>query len=164
MAEDAIADLGAANAGDTRFSVDHIQSPYGVYEVRTEYIWESGIVQSAVAQESDATDSRILKLSGAYGKKVVTWTATRVGIPPVLPAPVGASGNEVLLSAVIRPRAPDLEASGTTLEYEVSGEYVFALLRPPWYADGIPMGSPPYTTIPKGENVLQAAQFSTQVI
>jgi hypothetical protein len=124
---------------------------YEQYLVLTEYYWNSGLAQLPVAGP-DGSECRVVKLSAAWGKKIVRYTARRSHLQPDLPSPVTTNPNETLMTARV---TPTYEATPDGKEYlfTAEGRYDYALARPVFMTDGLGVAAVPPLAAQKGDAV-----------
>lgn len=118
-------------------------APLTTFEMNTYYFTYGGNMQIPVAGP-DGTPCRIVKVHAGCGKKIVTWTAERLGAWPEIPDPAAADpANEVLDDVQVIPSAPLLSTNGRDHEFKICGVYVYLLRTPPDASKGFKAGIAP---------------------
>lgn len=120
----------------TLFSAEQVDGAidiYTHYRIDTRYENIENVLQMPVASEPaiDAQESEFAVVAQPMTRKVVAWTAERLGDWPKLPAKF-TNVNEVVVREHVVPAAPEPMPGGTDLVYRVSGTY--------WYGLRIPSG------------------------
>jgi hypothetical protein len=176
-----------SNQAPSSITQDQVQAPYLTYECDTTYAFDNGILtlpMSGVtgasttqttsqlpAQESstpayptgtyeDRQPCVIIQVHEPIAKKIVTFSCTRIGVPPVAPSPVSTDPNDVLESAVVKAMAPKVGQDGVTRIYGLTGVYTYRLLQPPFpTTDNLEGGATPIDANTTDQNQVQPAQF-----
>lgn len=91
--------------------------------------------------------ARVLRVAGAYGTRVVTFDASRTGLPPVVPAPEDTDGDLYVGGTVNLP-LPTINARTSTFVFSAAGQYTYlqSPVRVPG-TDPMPTGSYPWQMI-----------------
>ena len=111
--------------------------PYTFVEIENRYDLNNGWVAMPIADSDSANKTHeLVKLHNRTATRVLLLTATREGEPPTLPKLeeelTDHNGNrEVLSSARIITKAPQLLANGRGRRYELSAEYIYLLEKAP---------------------------------
>lgn len=115
---------------------------YDVYQQDHKFVSVGGTVQLPVASRTAAT--RLIRLHGGMGKRIVTFRADRHGRPPVIPKPIDLSAD-TLLSHSVTPMLPRPNEQAGGYDWSVTGEYEYAqnTLREPG-TDNLPTGTYPF--------------------
>lgn len=134
---------------------------YSICSVESEIVYDSGKRQMCIGAATG--NARIVTVAAPSQKRVVDFHMKRRLVPPLVPAPYPASENEVLLSANIRTKDVAITENLNTLEYEVKGRYVFALLEGtyPVPAEGLQAPISPWTRVELSEALLAVENFKT---
>jgi hypothetical protein len=140
------------------WSTDHADIPYTTFNYETRYILDRGFVHVPAAGP-DGTPAGIVKAHAAVAQKVVSWTATRKGAKPALPAIEADTDNQTFAGYVLIPDAPALESDGLVHSYKVRGAYRYFLATPPPVTGPLEMGSTPYDTTSPVNNIIMPADF-----
>lgn len=113
------------------FSPDQTSSPYLVYNVKSRFIYDAGIlgIPAATDAEGDEADMQFVKVCSATAYRIVTFELARIGLPCVPPDPTPNTG-ETLIKAEIEDTAPNPSADAGSLLWRRSGYYLFALTVP----------------------------------
>jgi hypothetical protein len=135
---------------------------YDVFGCTVEYAYDSGVVQSPVAQ---APSTGTPKPAAVFGRrrapaatKTVTYFGRRTGAWPRLPGP-SADPNLVLLSARTIPEVPVLDVSGGLYVYACHVVYVYGLVQPVTSQDGFAVGAAPFALAAAADNFLPPGTF-----
>lgn len=105
----------------------------------------------------------IVTVSGGLTTLVVTWAASRTGMPPVLPAKESADPNFVYIDGDIIPAQVRIAGDGYSPIYAVSGSYYYTALNPDAVAYAAPV--PPFLADAVGPAAgLAAGHFSNDVL
>lgn len=156
-----------------QFTPDHVQFPYLEYVVVTKYFWDEGLLQIPVG-EAPSTDTKtagatdrvsceMARVCAPWGRKEVSFRSVRVGAFPEIPSPQEYAGaNEKLLSAEVQTIVPVLRHLGDR-HFCCRGVYVFAVVKPIWFEDGLPSGATPYDTTKEATNKYPGSMFSRKV-
>jgi hypothetical protein len=119
---------------------------YSVYDIRTRIVRDEHMLQLPVGKAG--ADAAVIQLAAPTHRRVVEWSAEKLGAPPKVPNPNPAGGsNAVLLEAHFDPGQMDVGADGETLRYVCSGRYEYAFRNsdkvrlaagvPPWLTDDV---------------------------
>jgi hypothetical protein len=160
-------------------SDDQLAGPYIVYDVQTRYLYDSGQLQLPLAYDPSAASADVtapcasqfpsraasvnIQVSQPWGTKTVTFRVVRIGVQPMLPSPCAGNPNEILALADVRPMAPRLRPDGLSYEYEVSGIYVYNLVRPYFVSDGLIGGATPDNASTLAGNSIPLQNYSTDI-
>lgn len=128
------------------FSTDHIETPYGTYDVTVKYDNNEGLLALPIAKPPAAGGPTlmIVRLHAPVCKKIVEWSATRRVLKPLVPTAISADPALVLLSRAYWPLAPRLLADGITKVYGMAGVYVYACSNGIDESAGFPLSFPSY--------------------
>src|SRR5690349_14132577 len=135
--------LGAAPPA-TGVSSEQVRAPYIRYNVAINYPYDAGVLQLPVAytqgQAAPQNPSQLsytqrqacaqIQVAAPMGQKIVTFDLARLGAPCVAPDPTPTNPNETLMSAVITPIAPIIDANGGASLYQMTGTYIYSLAKP----------------------------------
>ena len=120
---------------------------------------------SATNDDDSSPDQEFLTLAKPSQRKVVVWTAERVGAPPIVPNSKPVDPNLVLIDAGnVQLAEPSLLVDGSTRSYRVSGRYVYGLKKCLKPSDPLPFPAPPWQATTYGDDVLTADCFSDGII
>lgn len=97
------------------------------YRSRQDYQYESGVVMMPTAGAT--AGHKLIRLHGGYGKRIVEWTASRTGKPPVIPA-LADAGRDKVLAGDVQVDLPVPTGDGPGFVWTVSGRYEFAQYSP----------------------------------
>lgn len=125
-----------------------IGSPADVRDYQSEqtYKYDRGLVTMPVA--GAVPGRKIIRLHGGYGTRIVEWTASRAGKPPVIPA-LADTGRDVVLGGDVTTVLPVPTGNGPGFLWRVSGRYEFAQYEPRVAGTHtIVAGSYPYGIVP----------------
>jgi hypothetical protein len=143
-----------------QFSQAHEDSPYEYYTCKITYYWNSGKKQLPIAKDDMATDppvagqmaqrqkAAIVQVCAPYGWKLVQWASQRDGDHPHVPPPDPSDDNFVLMDGGCTVDPPMLTTDANTHLYRAQGYYLFAMIQPVWFKDGLDMGATPYDNSP----------------
>lgn len=98
------------------------------FETKTFYITDNGTIQIPLASD-DRSESKIVKTSAKFTKKIVMWEAEKIGGIPDIPSP-SENSNEFLDETVIGTVTPMFMPDGITKVYTLTGKYVYNLKKP----------------------------------
>lgn len=76
-------------------------------------------------QSYNASSASYVNLYAAVTRRIVEWSAERVGGPPVIPAYQSSDPNQVLLDKEFSPLDPQVLPDGNSIVYTISGTYIF---------------------------------------
>jgi hypothetical protein len=152
--------------GSTLWTAEHQQHPYTQYIIKVDYLWDNGVLQLPMAEPAEGTlvECEVVHHCAPYGKKVVSWTATRAGVKPILPDPTPQDDNEELEGFVVSPLSSVLQADGVTKMYKVTGVYTYILKTPVPPSSGFQFAAVPFDQTPKASNRYESSDFSTNLI
>lgn len=161
--------------GGTNVSQAHLAGPYLRYDLRVEYLYDSGTLQLPVAyttaQEQDnATPAEqqtyqnrppaeVVQVCKPYGRKVVTFDIIRIALEPVAPDPTTSNPNEVLKRAKVKPYAPKLHVNGIDYLFRIRGRYVYDLYRPYFTSDSLSSGTTQIDNSTVSDNLTSPSNF-----
>lgn len=145
--------------------------PHLAYGLEARYRWDTGLVQMPIAGSTAGSTLQagvlpgnvipppqptcaIIRLSQPCGVKVVSFHGVRQGQQVIIPAPDDSDPNAVLLSAEVVQRDPAIMGDVVNRRFEVSGEYVYALLVPVDGSAGFPGVSGPASKLKPADNAL----------
>ena len=115
--------------------------------------------------DDDQPDSEIITLGRPTQRKVIEWTAERVGASPIVPPAQPSDPNLVLIdSGYIQVTEPSLLADGVSLSYRVKGRYIYALKKNLKSTDSLPYPAPPWQAHVYGELALEQSDFQDGII
>lgn len=117
---------------------------YNKYDQAHTFAHEPGTVVSPSANRT--AGARLLRVHGPYGTRIVNFTATRVGMPPILPAAADTDGDTYVSGSIVS-GLPTLNQQDGTFSFRASGRYVYLQdeVRVPG-TDPIPSGVYPFST------------------
>lgn len=122
------------------------------------YEWDPGVIQCPVAGPV-GTPCELLRLHGGAAKRIVNWTAERVGAQPQVPSPLTQNPNEVTGHVMVMPCTPAFAPDGTPF-YRLSGRYEYYLVVAPEIGtDRLSSGGVPYMNIANSSLDVQPNQF-----
>ncbi len=115
---------------------------YSDYQQQHSYAHMPGVV--IAASSSRTGQPRLVRVGGAYGTRTVGFTATRVGMPPVLPAAADTEGDKYIGGSISVPM-PRANSRDGTYTFNASGSYVYLQneVRVPGESP-LPTGSTPF--------------------
>lgn len=149
-------------------SDEQYENPYEIDWTQTYLKADTGRRAMAVAGDPDASTrrTRSVKVHAGVTKLVVLFHKIRKGIPPDVPSPEPPSDNEVLESAEIETENVRIDEDGESYRFEVRGRYIYHLLDPEWYRNGVQFPVVPSTTVSLSDAILavenfKAGQFQT---
>lgn len=144
------------------------------YRIDIRYEKMESFLQMPVAAEdptgqsfNDRVACEFVKVSQPWGRKVISWTAERIGTwpeVPKLPLDQGGEENEVPIRVDVTPAAPETMPGGTELVFRVSGTYFYGLRRPRGPGDDLPTGLPKYYEGNDEDNTLTEAFWEDGII
>lgn len=118
---------------DTTVSEDDQFFPYKAYGIRGALGRSLGRMFLPVAATAiggpAATASRVATVCSVWGYVVTSWTATRKGAPPAVPAPK-ESTTRILIGTDVSPMALMPTGDGVGKEYSITGCYYYIDLAP----------------------------------
>lgn len=121
---------------------DILTGGYRASDQTHDFSYDRGLIQLPVA--SRVAGSRLIRLHGGCGKRVVRFRFVREGKPPIIPAMADTSGD-TLLAASVAPATPMPSVTGRGLDWVVSGEYVYAQDTPRIVGNhALPVGQHPF--------------------
>lgn len=148
--------------GDSLFSTEQLSiSPYSQYLIDVKYICTSGIIQTGVG--SPGAECEFIGVTGGLARKVVHWTAERIGAKPVLPHWETDNPNEPWLTKEIQPASVVLTPDSRQV-YRVSGTYTYGLKRNLGEQDKLYSGSVPVDKLAASTQYIDGSQFSKEVV
>lgn len=149
---------------NTLWSDSHIASPYRRDEFLTEYRQTDGILQVPVAGVA-GTGAELIRLHGGCMRKVVRFEQNRAGDIPEIPTLQSVDpSNEVRAGYVLAPQAPQVDANGSQVFAQVSGELTFYLVAALTSEDGYRMAAPPHTTINAALSKISTPNFKSTIL
>lgn len=98
------------------------------FKIQVYYDTDEGVLQIPLAGP-DETESRIVKTSGKYSKKIIQWIAERVGSIPEIPSAKTSDPNETLEYKVVGTASAEWMPDGKNRLYSISGTYVYAIKK-----------------------------------
>jgi hypothetical protein len=148
------------------FASDNVSNPHDWYTIETRYIWENGTVQLPIAMQganASPLAASIVQLSSPYGLKVITWTAQRKGMQPILPDPAPDNANQALGKWEVFFHNDMYCADLATAIYKRSGYYAYLLLKPIGVKNGIfHVGNAPVFTVSSA--TVTASKWSASIL
>ncbi len=159
------------------FTQEHLIAQYQAFHSRNRYFYTSGLEMMPVAATNPlpglpVVSQRVVQLAQPFGYRVYSWAVQREAKKPLLPHPAPQNPlNEVLLSARVCPKPPEVDASSSVHTYFVEGVYVYGLLQPilngiryvtglGLVGDQLRMGATPYDVTPADDNVYTPDDFT----
>lgn len=138
--------------------------PYDHYKVESTYSFDSGKLQMpGTGVGPNANKSTFLTRTGQIATLQVVWTASRRGVPPVLPSFNTPDPNYVPMKASISPMEVEPSADNINMKFTVSGAYVYGVEDPAKITILCPV--PPFLSDAAGRSgQVGAASFSDQVL
>lgn len=151
-------------AADGLWTQAHLEAPFTAYSIQQSYVRNPGITLSPVAGPP-GTPADVIQVCAPYGAKVVSWTACRIGLRPLVPDSAPNIDNHVLAHEVVTTHEPVTSEDGQTKLFVISGTYVYLNLLPLVPAsDGLAMGAPPYDRTPGASNVLGPEWYTKNIL
>lgn len=128
------------------FSTEHIQTPYGEYDVEVCYENNQGKLALPVAKApGDPGPSLVIvRLHAPVCRKIVKWKATRHALQPLVPLAETGDPALSLLSDTYWPITPELMGDGITKIYGFAGVYVYACQNGVQASLGFALTFPPH--------------------
>lgn len=121
-----------------------------------------GVLQLPVADGSNECD--LIAVHDPISVKVVTWTATRNGVPPEAPDPKKVLPNHTLLDSCVAAAVPTPNPDGLTKSYTMTGEYIYANKKEEPPGTALKPGASPVTNVPPGSNTYGAVLFRPDLL
>lgn len=164
------------------YSYEQTHFPFTQYQVDSVLVTDTGVMAvpnsgpigpysagggyvGGGASGGDTPDAVFLTVARPTQRKVVEWTAERVGAPPIAPSPVPQDANLVLIdSGHVQQAEPNILADGVTVAYRVSGRYVYGLKKNRKASDPLPFPAPPWQAHAYGELAMQPTDFQAGII
>lgn len=120
---------------------------YTEYKIMSRVEAPENIVQMPVASSTATETSVFCQVAAAIAKRVVEWSAEKVGSRPILPDPKVNDENAVLLNTIIDVDDVVPDSDGTALRFRVAGRYFYGFKDPnkvnivagvpPWVSDEV---------------------------
>lgn len=124
---------------------------YTDYRIDSRYDTDMGLLMLDVAGPYGQSQPQIVRTHVPSCRKVVKWTAERVGAIPDAPSTNTNNPNEVLAHKTVLPCTPVMAQDGTQI-YRLSGTYVYYLLKAPAETDRLSTGTPAFDTDVSADN------------
>ena len=122
-------------------------------------------VQTLEQQAEAGKDQEFITVARPSQRKIVTFTAERVGAVPTAPSPTPLDTNLVLVDAGhIQLAEPNVLADGVTVAYRISGRYVYGLKVGRKPTDPLNFPAPPWMSFTYGQLAMQPGDFSAGII
>jgi hypothetical protein len=142
---------------------------YTHYRIDIRYEMIESVLQMPVAEPGgfsfpERIPAEFVQVAAPYGRKVIAWTAERLGGWPELPAKANFSSNDVYIREDVTPATPEPMPGGTDLVFRVSGTYFYGLRRPRGPGDSLPTGIPAYYVGTDEENTVPEYAWTTGII
>lgn len=116
-------------------------------------------------EEDDTPTCEFLTLAYPTQRKIVEWSAERVGASPIIPHPDPLDPNLVLIEKPhIQLAEPNLLTDGVTLAYSARGRYVYGLKKALPLTAAINYPAPPWQTSQYGQQVLPSDAYRDGII
>ena len=142
-------------------SPSHFEAAYTKYQVESTYASTRNKIQLPIAksgiQSYSLLTSVVVSLAQGTATRTIRVDAERVGAWPLLPTPqdyidTAAQGSFPvdLLDFIFRPGTKERTPDGKEI-YRLSAEYVFAMARPHFVNEPIPVGYNPWESVPLGK-------------
>lgn len=100
---------------------------YGPLRSDQSYEYDSGIVALPLAGATPA--HRLIRLHGGFGRRTVSWSASRAGKPPIVPSMANTQGD-VFLGGSMETALPVPNPQVGGYNWSVSGVYTFVQTTP----------------------------------
>lgn len=100
---------------------------YRGYTQDHEYETDTGLLPLPVAGRTPKV--RLIRLHGGMGTRIVKWTASRVGAPPIIPTPTSTAYDRIIEHSVT-PSLPVPNPQGAGYDWTVKGEYRYIQVTP----------------------------------
>jgi len=148
---------------DTVYNEDEqAKGRYLIWGCNVQVIYNAGLLQIPVAVDPstalNATDAEkkppcsIVRTAAAWGKKIITYRARRLGIVPDFPTPATDNPNETLEAAAVDVDGMFPDVGGVLREYAGGAVYVFILSQPlTAWEQGVSIPNPPFLQTPDEE-------------
>jgi hypothetical protein len=156
------APVGNPDAYDLRTASD-----YSGYRQSTKFSYDPGIFILPIASVIPKT--KVVRVHGGYGTRVVTFAASKKGAPPIIPAATDTD-RDYLVGANVNVPLPSPSAGSATYDWAVSGQYTFvtrgAALVDSQYVGGARVPGKdflPEAIISSGSHEDAAAQLKQQI-
>jgi hypothetical protein len=115
------------------------------YEQNHRYSYDSGLLALPVAGPTPAV--KVIRIHGGVGFRTLDFGAARTGKPPVIPT-MDDTPNDTFLGGTFDAALPVPNASSSSYDWAVTGEYTFVQLTPRVVGeDTFPVGGYPYPTV-----------------
>lgn len=143
---------------------------YTNYRIDVRYERIENVLQMPVAEENlidffgQRVECEFVTVAAPIGRKVVSWSAERLGAWPACPSKNTGLVNEVFIREDVTPATPETMPGGTELVYRVSGVYYYGLRQPRGPGDQLPTGIPEYYTGDEDTNTVQETDWKDDVI
>lgn len=149
--------VGVISALPTGAPVIVDEAPYNHYEVIEQYSFSSGKVQMpGTGVGPNGNKSAFVAVSGGGMSLEVNWTASRSGVPPILPTFLPPNSNYVPLEGHILTNQIEPEADNICVKYTVSGKYKYGIADPSQVSLSHPI--PPFLS----DQVIASGERATQ--
>lgn len=157
----------AQHPPDSSGTADLYSHPYSFIELQQRYRWDNGYVQLPYADTASLTSCAIIKLHKRVAQRVLTLTARRNGMPPMIPSLdeeiIDPNGyREVMKSVEIVSKAPTQDANGLGRQFEVWCEYVYLMEDAPTNTEKLRGTSSPLDLFGPSTNWLDLSQIQDQ--
>src|SRR5262245_32863313 len=137
----------------SKFTTDFVRGIYLVNQMRTRYVYRSGLLHIPMA---DKQACKFLRWAQDTGVMIVEFAVARFGLMPKYPTHEVNDQNLVFLGGDVEVSAPSIDLDGTTYTYSVVGWYVYGLKKPVFVQDGLKMSALTIDTTATTVNVLPA--------
>lgn len=151
--------------GDETNPRDIYSFPYNFIDLENRYVIHTGWSQLPFADTAanNPKTALLVRLHGRVAKRILTMTASRDGEMPLIPSLAEETNDhnairEVLESAAIAIKAPELSAGGTNRRFAIECVYVYLMERAPGDAEKLRGGSTQIDRIPPAENWLDLSR------
>lgn len=153
------------SGGDIQGQLDFYSYPYTFIAIEQRYEFNEGWVGLPLATTAPGARSMALvRMHARTARRILTMTATRNGLPPMIPSLDGdivdENGcREVLDTATISSLEPKLGPDGTAREYSVKTEHVYLMEKAPENDDILRGASSPIDRFSPDSNHLDLSKI-----
>lgn len=161
-----------------RYSTQQVKAPYTEYKVEIVLQTDSGVLampnsglgaatpsSTFVGPADTPPDQEFITVARPSQRKIVTFTAERIGAVPAAPSPTPLDPNLVLIdSGHIQMAEPNLLPDGVTVAYRIAGKYVYGLKRNRKALDPLNFPIPPWMSYSYGQLAMQPTDFTAGIV
>lgn len=150
-----------------RLEEEHIELPYTVYEVSSDYDTDKGLVALPIASDAPEAEGEnpciIARIRTAVCRKTVFVSAKRVGGNPKFPSIRESFTDDNGIAYFLDEYHPEFKgarkmANGTDYEYEMHLRLVYLMSRPLRPSDRVSYGVLPWDTADKGDHLVDLSE------